>query len=472
MASAAAQTNDGAVALVTSRGSLWAEARTLLVLAAPLIGAQLAQISMNAVDTVMAGWLSSRDLAAVAIGGNIWLPLDVIAIGLILSVTPSVAQLYGAGRRSEVAELVRQGLWLGLLVSLGTMAVVWIAADPLLDLVRASPELRPLTKGYLLAIAWGLPGQSLFNVLRNYVEGLGQTGPSLWVSLLALPVNVVGNYLLMYGIGGLPKLGAVGCGVASALTMWFMAACLLAVVLGLSEFRRDRVFGRWSNPNGAELMRLVRIGGPIAVSFFVECGLFCAVGLMLGRMGEEIVGGHQIALNFASITFMVPLGVALAVTIRVGQAIGAGNPRAARLTGLAGNLLSLAFMGCTAITMALVPGWIAGLYTADPHVIATAGQLLVLAAIFQVFDGLQVSGSGALRGLKDTQIPMAITMIAYWLFALPLGYWLAFPLGWGPRGLWSGLIAGLVCASVLMNTRFYTKMARMIAAAERAPQGR
>jgi len=183
---------------------------------------------------------------------------------------------------------------------------------------------------------------------------------------------------------------------------------------------------------------------------------------MLGRMGEQIVGGHQIALNFASITFMVPLGVALAVTVRVGQAIGAGDPRAARLTGLAGNLLSLTFMGCMATLMGLFPGQIARLYTGDAQVIETASQLLFLAAIFQVFDGLQVSGAGALRGLKDTRVPMAITLIAYWVFALPVGYYLAFYVGWGPRGLWSGLIAGLCCASLLMNLRFYTKIARLI----------
>ncbi len=417
---------------------------------------------MNAVDTMMAGWLGPRDLAAVAIGGNIWIPIYVIGIGIILAVTPSVAQLYGAGQRQEVGPLVRQGLWLGAIVSISVYAAVFLLVDPLLDLVKASPGLRPMARGYLLSIALGTPGHALFNVLRNYCEGLGRTGPSLWVSLAGLPINIVLNYLLMYGELGFPRMGAIGCGVASALTMWCMGACLLLIVLGVEEFRRDGLFSQWERPDFAVIRRLITVGGPIAVSFFVECAVYCSVGLMLGRMGEQIVGGHQIALNFASITFMVPLGVALAVTVRVGQAIGAGDPRAARLTGLAGNLLSLTFMGCMATLMGLFPGQIARLYTGDAQVIETASQLLFLAAIFQVFDGLQVSGAGALRGLKDTRVPMAITLIAYWVFALPVGYYLAFYVGWGPRGLWSGLIAGLCCASILMNLRFYTKIARLI----------
>lgn len=438
----------------------------LATLALPLIGAQLAQISMSAVDTVMAGWLGPLDLAAVAVGANIWLPIFVVSIGVILSVTPSVAQLYGGDRREEIGPLVRQGLWLATIVSGLVLAAVWLAVDPLLDLVQASPQLRPLARGYLLAIAWGIPGESLFNVLRNYCEGLGRTGPSLLVSLLAVPFNMLFNYLLMYGVLGFPRMGAVGCGVASALTMWVMAGCMLAVVLSTSEFHKDGLFSRFDRPRIAAIWSLFKIGGPIAVSFFIECAVFCSVGLMLGRMGEQIVGGHQIALNFASITFMVPLGVALAVTVRVGQAVGAGDLIAARRTGLAGNLLSLAFMGCMACVMGIFPRQIAGIYTGDAGVIDMAAQLLFLAAIFQVFDGLQVSGSGALRGLKDTKVPMAITMISYWCFALPLGYFLAFRMGWGPRGLWSGLIVGLGCASCLMNLRFYGKVSKMIRAAQ------
>lgn len=458
--------SSSAVGSVGMPGTFRAEVTSLTVLALPLIGAQLAQISMNAVDTVMAGWLGPRDLAAVAIGGNIWIPIYVIGIGILLAVTPSVAQLYGAGQREEIGPLVRQGLWLGAIVTAMVFVVVLLLIDPLLDLVQASADLHSLARGYVLSIALGTPGQALFNVLRNYCEGLGRTGPSLWVSLTALPVNVALNYVLMYGAFGLPRLGAIGCGIASALTMWFMAACLLLVVLSVDEFRRDELFSRWDRPRFDAIARLFLVGGPIAVSFFVECALFCSVGLILARMGEQIVGGHQIALNVASITFMVPLGVALAVTIRVGQAIGAGDPRAARRTGLAGNLLSLSFMGCMAALMGIFPGPIARLYTGDAQVIETASQLLFLAAVFQVFDGLQVSGAGALRGLKDTRVPMAITMIAYWVFALPVGYTLAFHAGWGPRGLWSGLIAGLCCASFLMNLRFYTKVAKLIRASE------
>lgn len=433
------------------------EVRALARLGAPLIGAQLAQISINFVDTVMAGHLGAVDLAAVSMGGVIFYPVMVIGLGMCMAVSPSVAQLCGAGRRAEVANVVRQGLWMALLLA-GTSFVAIRAGRPLLEYFEVDPRVVPLTVTYLAALSWGMPAVVLFNVLRSYCEGMGRTGPILWISLIALPVNMAGNYAFGFGAWGFPKLGSEGLGYASAITMWVMFIGLALFARWHPDLRADRLFARWVWPRWPTIGHLVWVGGPIGVSLFFECTLFGVVALILGKLGPEVVSANQIALNLASVTFMIPLGLAMAVTVRVGRAIGAGDNAAARRTGFVGNVLCVGFMSCAALAMALFPDWLTALYTNDPQVLVVARQLLFCAAIFQVFDGLQVSGAGALRGLKDTRAPMLITVIAYWCVGIPIGYHLGVTLDWGPQGLWTGLIGSLVAAATLLNTRFYLRV--------------
>jgi MATE family multidrug resistance protein len=242
-----------------------------------------------------------------------------------------------------------------------------------------------------------------------------------------------------------------------------MAAFMAAYIRFKPDYRRYGVFSRFEWPRVEPLVGLLKIGLPVAVSLFMESSLFGVVALLMGSLGTTIVGGHQIAINFAAMTFMIPLGLAMAVTVRVGHAIGRGEPNAARFSGFVGVSLAALFMTCTAVTLFTIPNMIAGIYTDDPDVKKMAAMLLTLAGVFQIFDGLQVSGSGALRGLKDTRIPMLITTFAYWGIGMPLGYVLGITWGGGPRGLWTGFICGLATAAILLNRRFHRVTQRLIA---------
>ena len=277
----------------------------------------------------------------------------------------------------------------------------------------------------------------------------------MYTSLIAFFGNAFGDYVLMYGKFGLPALGAVGCGVASAIVMWLMVLFMVAYIKLKPWYRPYQAFDHFEWPRWQEINALIRLGSPIAVSLFMEASLFGVAALLMGSIGTTAVAGHQIALNVAALTWTVPLGISMAITVRVGQATGRGDADAARFSGFVGISLAAAFMTMSAITMFTVPELIAGIYTSDPEVKRMAVSLLFMAALFQIFDGLQVSGAGALRGLKDTKIPMFITSFAYWGIGMPLGYLLAFTWSGGPKGLWIGFIFALAFAAILLNVRFH-----------------
>lgn len=441
------------------------EARALLLLGGPVIGAQLAQISMHFVDTLMAGRLGPKSLAAVSIGGSLWMPIFVFGMGMLMSVSPTVAHCFGAGQYQEIGRHVRQGLWLSLFAAVWSFVLIR-NAHPIFDHFGVDPAIIPTAVGYLRAVSWGLPASCAFVVLRGFSEAVSMTRPVLFISILGLIGNIIGNYIFMYGHFGMPRLGAVGTGVATAIVMWIETIAMLLWIAFFPYYRKFGVFSHFEFPDWRELTKLIRLGTPIGVSLFMEGGLFSAVALLLGRMGANVVSAHQIAINVASVTFMVPLGIAVAITVRVGQALGRGDPRSARRSALVGAIMAVSFMSLTALSMAFLPRQIAAIYTDDPGVTATAVSLLLMAAIFQIFDGLQVAGAGALRGLKDTTIPMFITAFSYWGLGVPVGYCLGIWWGLGPQGVWMGPIAGLLVASILLNVRFYRHIGRRVSASE------
>ncbi len=442
-------------ATVAWRGSaLRTEAGELLTLGLPVIGSQLAQIAMNFVDTVMAGNLSPLDLAAVALGGSIWYTTAIFVIGLLMAVTASVSQLFGAGRHKEIGGFVRQALWL----SQGLAVLVFVLIrnlDPLFSGLEIEPEIIPTTVGYLDAVTWGLPAMCGFIVLRHFSEGVLMTRPVLWISVIGLLTNIGGNYIFMYGRLGLPAMGAVGCGWATALVMWMMLLSMTVYVVVGPYYRQFHLFRRFEWPRPGYMFETCALGLPIGVSLFLEASLFATVALLMGSLGINAVAGHQVAINFASITFMIPLGLSMAITVRVGQAVGRGSQGEGRRSAFVGLVLALMFMAASAATMLIFPELIVGMYTDDPAVRAIAMDLLLMAAVFQISDGAQVAGAGALRGLKDTTIPMVITLVAYWGLGLPLGYTLGIGHSMGPQAMWIGLIVGLTVAAVCLNSRFY-----------------
>lgn len=432
------------------------EAGLTLRIGAPVIIAQLLQMSMNFVDTVMAGNLSAEDLAAVAVGGALLYPFMMLAAGILMAITPIVAQLVGARNLEEIGINARQGIWLSQMLAIPLFFLLR-NLDFILPLMDITPEIIPVATGYLRAISWAVFPLCAFMALRFFNEGMSVTRPSMYFALAGLLVNIPGNYILMYGKLGFPELGAVGCGYASVLVSIVMFLGMFMFTYTHKPFNRFEIFSTFRWPEWNFIKEILRVGIPIGISSTMEVTMFAVVSLLMGTLSTVAVAGHQVAINFSAMTFMVPFGLSTAITTRVGNAIGHRSAGEARRRGFVGIILSVLFMCVTASIMFAVPEFITSIYTQDPAVREVAVGLLYMAAIFQISDGLQVSGYGALRGLKDTRFPMYVNFVAYWVIGLPFGYYLGIVNDIGPQGLWMGLIAGLTVAAVLHNIRFYMK---------------
>ncbi|MGH8211902.1 MAG: MATE family efflux transporter [Rhodanobacteraceae bacterium] len=429
------------------------EIRATVKLALPLIAGQLSSIGMNAVDVVLAGHYNAHTLAAVAVGANVWLLALVAAIGMMMALPPSVAHLDGAGARGEIGPLFRQALMLA-----GTLGVLlWFAvrhAGPLLHLLGVEVELLPDVQKFLHALSWGAPAVCFYFSLRGLSEGMSWTRPTMFFGFTGLCALIPLGYVFIYGKLGLPALGARGSGIANAIVLWLQVIAFATYIRLSPRYRPLHLFARFEKPDPRAMFGLLRIGVPMGVTLLMEAGMFSIAALLISRLGTIAVAAHQIAINVASITFMVPLGLALAITIRVGNAVGRNDPHGVRYAGFGGISLTLATQCVASALMLGIPRLIARLYTDAPAVLALAAQLLVLAGAFQFADGIQVASNGALRGLKDTRVPMFMTVLAYWGVGMPVGYLLAFHAGWRAPGMWIGLSAGLYAAAILLSARF------------------
>jgi len=428
-----------------------ADAGAIARLGGPLLINNLSVTGMSFADTVMAGQLGARDLAGLAIGVA-WFNLFLfVGLGLFMAISPAVAHAYGAEDSDGVARYVRQSLWLVLSVSIALVVGLWQVrwALPALGI---SPEIRPVAIGYVHAMSWGMPGLMAFFALRFASEGLGYTRPIMYIAAGGLVVNVIGNWIFMYGKFGMPRLGAVGCGVATAITVWLMFLAMFAYMHRHRVYRRFAFFRSVERPDLRVLGELLRLGLPISGSILAEGGLFVAAALIMGVMGATTAGAHQIALNFAAFMFMVPLSISSATTIHVGHLIGGGDVLRGRFAGIVGVCMCAMVMMISACGIVLWNDAIAALYTSDVVVQGLAATLLLAAAVFQVSDGVQVGAAGALRGFKDTAVPMALCWFSYWMIGFSLAYALGVRRQLGPLYVWVGLIAGLtVCAALLMS---------------------
>ena len=430
------------------------EAKATTRLALPLITGQLAAVGMGAVDAVLAGHFSAEVLGAVAVGVSLWSLAVVCAIGLNLALPPSVSQLVGAGRLAEVGPLFRQALGLAGSAGLLLFVLVYWVAPLLVRQLHVDPRLWPQVTAFLHAIAFGAPAIACYFTLRGVSDGLGHTRPTMYFGLLGLSLLGPLDWVLMYGKLGLPALGAQGSGMATAIILWAELAAFVLYMRRSRAYRGLHLLGRLERPDWHQLAMLLRLGLPMTFSLLMESSLFVAAALAIGRLGADVVASHQIALNVASVTFMLPLGLAMAITVRVGFARGREDARAVRYAGGIGIALTLLTQSLSTALMLGFPHLIAALYSHNGRVVALASQLLVLAGVFQFSDGIQAASAGALRGLKYTRAPMAITVFAYWLVGFPLGLYLGFNEDLGARGIWMGLIAGLSVAAALLLSRF------------------
>ena len=439
--------------------SVLLEFRSLGTLALPIVVTQLSQMGMGVMDAVMAGRVSAADLAGVTLGGSFYWPLLLLMSGTVMAVTPSVSQLHGAGRVGEAGAVVRQAMWIALCGGV-LLAVLLLNAEPMYYWVGVDEQAIPIAVGYLQAASLGLVPVLFYASLRCLCEGMSWPKPAMFISLSALLLKLPLNWLFIHGSPalGLPALGGVGCGWATVVVLTYSLLAMIVVVL-CSRIRKSNVFARFSRPDAQEIKRLLRLGVPIGLALFVEVAFFNVVTLFVGRLGVDTVAAHQVAFNVAGVAFMVPLSLGMAATIRVGFNVGADNPQAARTSAWVALGTTLAW-GCTMATlMLLLRHRIVGLYSTETQVLALAGGLLAIGAFFQVFDAAQATMMGALRGYKDTRVPMVIAVMAYWAAGLPFGFVMCFGYdgfgleGLGVRGFWWGMVLGLVVAAIALFMR-------------------
>jgi MATE family multidrug resistance protein len=430
-----------------------ADLRAIARLGGPLLANNLAITGMTLADTLMAGRLGAVQLAGLAVGAAYWHLFVFVTFGMLMAVSPSVAHANGANDRAAVARYARQAWWLAALLAvvyvIGLLQVDWV-----LPAIGIAPEIQPTAIGYVHAITIGMPGAAAFFALRYASEGLGRTKPIMYIGLAALVLNVFGNWVFMFGKLGMPAMGAPGAGLASALAFWFMFGAMLIHMRRHRAYRAFDLFARIDPPHARTLRELTRIGAPIAGSILAEGGLFVGAALIMGSLGAVTAGAHQIALNYASFMFMVPLAISSATTIHVGHTLGRGEREHARSVGLLGITLCAAVMFVSALTILVFNDAIAALYTDDPPVRELAATLLLMAGLFQLSDGVQVGAAGALRGYKDTAVPLMLSVFSYWVVGFSLAYYGGLYRQGGPVYVWLGLIVGLSVSAVLLVARF------------------
>lgn len=449
------------IATASVSESRWrSEFRATLALSWPLVLINLAQTGMTTTDVMMMGWLGSDVLGAGALGGNLSFALLIFGIGLVSATSPMVARELGSNRHSvrEVRRTVRQGFWAAAFVSVPISVILW-NGEAVLLLMRQDPALAHQAGLYLKASLWHVFPALLAVVLRSFLAALQRPLWSLVVTLLAVVLNAFLNWGLMFGNLGAPALGIVGAGIATSLCTALSVIGLAVMIRFDRRLRRYSVFGRWWRADWPRFRALLALGLPIAATVTFEVTIFNAAVFLMGIIGPVALAAHSIVIQIASLTFMVPLGVAQAATVRVGHAFGAGDREGVRIAGWMAMALGVGFMLITATAFVVIPDVLTAAFLDmrkpdSAAVLAVALNFFVLAALFQVVDGAQAVAVGMLRGLHDTRVPMLIALFGYWGFGLPLGCLLAFVFGLGGVGIWIGLASGLALVAVLLVWRW------------------
>ncbi|HEU5169977.1 MAG TPA: MATE family efflux transporter [Gemmatimonadales bacterium] len=427
----------------------------LLRLALPVVVVQVGLMLMGVVDSIMAGRLSATALGAVALGNVYFFAIAIFGMGVLMALDPLVAQAVGAGDEPAIARAVQRGLLLALALSLPS-SVLLLFAQPALRALAQPADLAASAAVYSRYLVPGVAPFFAFIVLRQTLQARELMRPIVLTILGANLANVALNWTLIYGKLGAPALGVAGAALATTGSRWIMAVALLA--LGWGELHAHLVPLRREITQWEPLRRMLAIGYPIGLQHLMEYGVFGTVALLMGRLGTVPIAAHQVAINLASLTFMVPLGIGAAATVLVGQAVGRGDMRGARRAARAGLASGVAFMTTMAVVMLLAPTPLARIYSREAAVVALAATLLPIAGAFQIFDGLQVVSLGILRGLADTRAPFLIALLGFWLFGFPVSLALGFRTPLGPAGLWWGLVVGLATVAVLLLARVRSRL--------------
>ncbi|MFV5524385.1 MATE family efflux transporter [Acinetobacter variabilis] len=436
------------------------ELKQLFHLMLPILVTQFSQAGLGLIDTIMAGRLSPTDLAAIAVGVGLWIPVMLLFSGIMIATTPLVAEAKGARTPEKIATIARQSLWVAFI--LGVIAGLVLQVLPLtLPLLGVPESLQPKAGLFLHAIGFGMPAVTMYAALRGYSEAIGYPRPVTAISLMALLLLVPLNFIFMYGVGPIPALGSAGCGFATAILQWLMLMSLALYIFKNQVYQSSQPFSHWEKLNAYWLKRILKLGFPIGLAIFFEVSIFSTAAIVLSPLGETIVAAHQIAISVTSQLFMIPMSLAIALTIRVGTYYGEQNWDAMRrVQGL--GLMTATILALLIMLMLWVfRSEIVALYTSDPMVTQIALYLVLFAVAYQLMDAWQISAAGCLRGMQDTKGPMWITMIAYWVIAFPVGVYLSRFGDMGAAGVWVGLIVGLSVACILLLARLYGNNKRL-----------
>ena len=447
------------VAVKVDRGAWLSELRATLSLAWPLMLANLTQQIIQATDVLLMGRLGATQLAAATLALNLTFTINIFLLGLITASAPMMATALGQRSNAvrDVRRTFRAGLWLMLMAMPPYWLLLW-HVGPIMRAFGQSAELASQGQTFLRAYMWCTAPWLLFQLLRNFMSALERPRVVLWLSLTGIALNFLLSWSLIFGHFGLPALGLAGGGVGSTLTWLFICGALICVATLHRHFRRFHLFGRWWRFDGQRTAAMIRLGWPIGATMALEMGVFALAAYFMGWLGAPAVAAHAVALQLAAITFMVPLGLGQAATVRVGLALGRKDGQGIRRAGWTGWVLGVAFMGVMALGMWAFPRQLVTLFLADVPanavVIGLSISFLRVAAAFQLVDGAQVIGAGMLRGLHDTRWPLLFALFGYWVVGLGIGSWLAFARDWKGVGIWVGLASGLAAVAVLMLVRW------------------
>lgn len=427
--------------------------KLFIIILLPILITQVSINLMSFFDTMMAGQFSASDLAGVAIGSSLWVPILTGINGIVLSITPIIAHLIGAKNKQDIPQVIQQGIYLSFVLSIIIIVIGGIALDPILQAMSLEKEVQHIAKYYLITLGTGIVPLFLFHTIRSFMDGLGQTRSSMIIILISLPINVVLNYILIFGKFGIPAFGGIGAGIATSLTYWVISGIAIFMIHRVYPFRSYKVFQKVLPPTLSYWWDQLKIGLPIGLAIFFETSIFSAVTLLMSEYNTNTIAAHQAAMNFAGLLYMLPLSVGMALTIAVGFEIGAKRFQDAKsytYMGIVGGLFIAIFAGIILYTFDDI---VARLYNSDPQVIELTKQFIIFAIFYQLADAIGAPIQGALRGYKDVNMTLVIALISYWLIGLPTGYILANHTALEPFGYWVGIIVGLSAGAIALLAR-------------------
>lgn len=433
--------------------SYYQRVREFIIILLPIFITQLALVSTGFFDTIMAGHVSGQDLAGVAVGVNLFMPVFGSVLGVISGLMPIIAQNYGAGRKNEIAISVRQGMYWAFFAGLGLAVIGFLVVPFVMATLQLEARVQYVASYYLLIMAAGLCPIFVAGVLRSFIDALGYTRLTMLITILAVPVNILLNYLFMFGRGGFPALGGIGAGVGTAVTFYFVLILNILAVVCLQPFKSYKIFSGIARPDWHIWRSQLAVGIPIGSAMFCEQSIFGAVGMFMTVYGTGVIAAHQAAMNFSTMVYMIPLSISMTLTILVGFEIGAGRVNDAKTYGRMGIFLSMCFGLSLAAILISFRSQIAALYTVDPAVATLLERFLIFSACLHAADGVSAPLQGTLRGCKDVRVTLLLAILSYWIIGLPAGYVFANYLGAGPFGYWIGLVLGIGVGAVFLGLR-------------------